>query len=243
MELSIGLPDGLLVDAGDGTGLTLLEADHTTVRRRIGCEVLGGARISDIVWSHKLSAVVAAVPQRHQLFRWDVHSEALQEWAGTGEPGRRDGKVAQAAFAATVSITEAGDGRLWFVDRDTSALRFIEVDTDRPDGAPRVVTVVGRRGAGYQDGPAAEARLSRPEDLQMLYDGSVVVADTGNHAIRHVDTENWEVTTIAGGPEQGRDEFADEDVVLDRPVRVTVADGQLWVQDSNGRHQVEPHGM
>ena len=92
MELSIGLPDGLLMSAGDGTELTLYEADHTTVRRRINCSVLEGARIADIVWSHKLSAVVAAVPDKNQLFRWDPYTDALQEYGGTGEPGRRDGK-------------------------------------------------------------------------------------------------------------------------------------------------------
>ena len=93
MELSIGLPDGLLMNAGDGSELTLYEADHCTVRRRIDCSVLKGARMADIVWSHKLSAVVAAVPERHRLYRWDAYTDELQEWAGTGEPGRRDGTV------------------------------------------------------------------------------------------------------------------------------------------------------
>ncbi|WP_233542866.1 NHL repeat-containing protein [Kocuria tytonis] len=240
MELSIGLPDGLLMSAGDGTALTLYEADHTTVRRRIDCAVLEGARMADIVWSHKLSAVIAAVPERNRLFRWDAYTDSLQEWAGTGEAGRRDGKVAQAKFAATVSITEAGDGTLWLVDRDSSSLRRLEINTDRPDGDPRVTTVVGRHGAGYLDGPAADARLAHPEDLQILYDGSVVVADTGNHALRHVDLTDLEVTTVYGGPEREADELAGEDVVLDTPVRVTVADSQLWVEDRNGRHLVEP---
>lgn len=240
MELSIGLPDGLLMSAGDGSELTLYEADHTTVRRRIDCSVLAGARMADIVWSHKLSAVVAAVPDRHRLYRWDAYTDELQEWAGTGEPGRRDGTLGQATFAATVSITEAGDGTLWFVDRDSSSLRRIDINTDRPDGAPHVVTVVGRHGAGYRDGAASEAALDHTQDLQILYDGSVVVADTGNHALRHVDTSDGEVTTIFGGPEQVLDELSDDDLVLEAPVRVTVADSHLWVEDANGRHQVEP---
>ena len=239
MELSIGLPDGLLMSAGDGTELTLYEADHTTVRRRINCSVLEGARIADIVWSHKLSAVVAAVPDKNQLFRWDPYTDSLQEYGGTGEPGRRDGKIAQAKFAATVSITEAGDGKLWLVDKDSSALRYIVIDTDRPDGDPHVVTVIGRHGAGYQDGPAADAKLAHPEDLQILYDGSVVVADTGNDAIRHLDPTAGQVFTIYGGPEQEGDDL-DDDVVLQAPARVTVADSHLWVEDANGRHLLEP---
>jgi len=206
MELSIGLPDGLLMSADEDGGLTLYESDHTTVRRRIDCGVLNGARLADIVWSHKLSVVLAA---------------------------------AQAKFSATVSITEAPDGKIWLVDRDSSALRYITVDTDRPDGDPHVVTVVGRHGAGYVDGPAEDAKLAHPEDLQILYDGSVVVADTGNDALRHLDPSEGEVTTIYGGPRTEED-VLDDDVVLRAPVRVTVADSQLWVEDANGRHQVEP---
>lgn len=240
MELSIGLPDGLLMRAGDGPSLILYEADHTTVRRTIDCSCLNGAPMADIVWSHKLSAVIAAVPARHQLFRWDPYTDTLQEWAGTGEPGRRDGKVAQAKFAAPVSITECGDGRLWFVDRESSSLRYIEIDTDRPDGDPRVVTVIGRHGAGFADGPADQAKLEDPADLQVLYDGSIVVADTGNHAIRHLDTPRGEVFTIYGGPDQGGDEYDEGDVILVSPTRVTVADSQLWVEDRNGRHMLEP---
>ena len=240
MELSIGLPDCLLLSAGDGSGLTLYEADHTTVRRRIDCAVLAGSRIADIVWSHKLSAVVVAVPDANQLFRWDPYTDVLQEYGGTGEPGRRHGKIAQAKFAATVSITEGSDGRLWLVDRDSSSLRCIVVDTDRPDGDPHVVTVVGRHGAGFQDGPAADAKLDHPEDLQILYDGSVVVADTGNDALRHLDPDEGEVTTTYGGPEQDPEDFDDDAVVLSAPVRVTVADSNLWVEDANGRHLVEP---
>lgn len=240
MELSIGLPDGLLMRAGEDGGLTLYESDHTTVRRRIDCTVLGGARLADIVWSHKLSAVLAAAPETNQLFRWDPYTDSLQEYAGTGESGRRDGKIAQAKFAATVSITEAPDGKLWLVDRDSSALRYITIDTDRPDGDPHVVTVVGRHRAGYVDGPAEDAKLAHPEDLQILYDGSVVVAGTGNDALRHLDPSEGEVTTIYGGPRTEEDVLDDDDVVLRAPVRVTVADSQLWVEDANGRHLVEP---
>lgn len=240
VELSIGLPDGLLMRVQQGTSLTLYEADHATIRRSIDCSCLDGAEIVDIVWSHKLSAVIAAVPVRHQLFRWDAYTDTLQEYAGTGEKGRRDGRIAQAKFASTVSITESGDGRLWFVDKDSSSLRYIEIDTDRPDGGPQVVTVIGRHGAGYQDGPADEAQLNHPEDLQVLYDGSIVVADTGNHAIRHLDLNEMEVFTTYGGPDQDPNEFDDDDFKLEAPVRVTVADSQLWVDDANGRHMLEP---
>ncbi|GEO95875.1 hypothetical protein KTU01_19980 [Kocuria turfanensis] len=240
MELSIGLPDGLLMRLTEGNALRLFEKDHETVRRTVDCSVLGGAPITDLVWSHKLSAVIVAVPSLHRLFRWDPYTDVLYGFAGTGEPGRRDGEAGQATFAATVSITEDGNGTLWFVDRDSSSLRCIEIDTDKPDGDPRVCTVVGRAGPGFADGPADVAQLDHPEDLQILYDGSIVIADTGNDAIRHLDLADRELDTVYGGAEAGAAEFDDE-IRLQRPVRVTVADSELWVDDDNGRHRLELH--
>ena len=240
MELSIGLPDGLLMRLTEGNVLTLFEKDHETVRRTVDCSVLGGAPIVDMVWSHKLSAVIVAVPSLHKLFRWDPYTDVLYEFAGTGEPGRRDGKAAQAKFAATVSITEDGDGRLWLIDRDSSSLRCITIDTDKPDGAPQVSTVVGRGGSGFADGPAEVAQLDHPEDLQILYDGSVVIADTGNNAIRHLELASKELETVYGGDRTDAVEF-DDDIALQRPRRVTVADSELWVEDDNGRHRLDLH--
>ena len=34
--------------------------------------------------------------------------------------------------------------------------------------------------------------------------------------------------------------LSEDDLVLEAPVRVTVADSHLWVEDANGRHRVEP---
>jgi hypothetical protein len=240
MELSIGLPDGLLMRLTEGNVLTLLEKDHETVRRTVDCSVLGGAPVVDMVWSHKLSAVIVAVPSLHKLFRWDPYTDDLYEFAGTGEPGRRDGKAAQAKFAATVSITEDGDGTLWLIDRDSSSLRRIDIDTDKPDGAPQVTTVVGRAGAGFTDGPSDSAQLDHPEDLQILYDGSIVIADTGNDAIRHLVPGSQELETVYGGDATAAAEFED-DIELHRPVRVTVADSELWVDDDNGRDRLDLH--
>lgn len=239
MELSIGLPEGLLLRLSHGE-LTLFENDWKTVRRQIDLSILDGAQIADVTWSHKLWAAVVSVPERNQLFRWDAYTQALVEFAGTGESGRRDGKVSHAKFAATSGSIEDPDGRIWIVDRDSSSLRYLEFDMDKGDGDPQVVTLVGRHGAGWQDGPAEEAKLRTPESVNILYDGSIVIADTGNNAVRVLDRETQELRTVLGGPEIDEDE-ADftENIVLDRPHTVDVADGELWVVDDNGRHHVE----
>ncbi|GAA2467843.1 redoxin domain-containing protein [Streptomyces macrosporus] len=77
---------------------------------------------------------------------------------------------------------------------DTTRHQLVELE---PDGE----TVVRRVGAGERglaDGPAEKARFSEPQGLALLPDGSVVVADTVNHALRRYDPVGGEVTTLAG---------------------------------------------
>jgi hypothetical protein len=50
---------------------------------------------------------------------------------------------------------------------------------------------------GFVDGPAREAMFQHPLGLAALTDGSVVVADTYNGAIRRFDPESRTVTTLA----------------------------------------------
>ncbi|MDX6672506.1 MAG: hypothetical protein QOI91_2869 [Solirubrobacteraceae bacterium] len=65
-----------------------------------------------------------------------------------------------------------------------------------PDG--RIVTVAGSvQGLAGDGGRATQARLSFPSDTAVLPDGSFLVADTGNHRIRHV-TLDGRIFTIAG---------------------------------------------
>lgn len=239
MELSIGLPEGLMLRLSNGQ-LCLLENDWKTVRRPIDLSVLDGAQIADITWSHKLTAAVVAVPERNQLFRWDAYTNALVEFAGTGESGRRDGKVAHAKFAATCGTVEDPDGRIWLVDRDSSSLRYLSFDMDKGDGDPHVVTVIGKHGAGFHDGASETAKLQSPESVNILYDGSVVIADTGNQAIRVLERESMELRTVAGGPNLTQDQIDFEEAIeLRRPHLVEVADSEVWVIDDNGRHHVE----
>lgn len=65
-----------------------------------------------------------------------------------------------------------------------------------PDGTERLRVGDGR--PGLRDGSLGEARLGRPHGLAFAPDGTLVVADTGNHAVRAVDLRRGTVTTLAG---------------------------------------------
>ena len=78
--------------------------------------------------------------------------------------------------------------RLWFVDSETSALRYLTA-------AGELHTVVGEGlfDFGHVDGPAATARFQHPLGLAVLTDGSVAIADTYNSSIRRYDPVTDEV--------------------------------------------------
>src|SRR5207302_5347421 len=88
----------------------------------------------------------------------------------------------------------ATEDKLWLVDAETSALRFIE----RESGfVVRTAVGTGLFDFGHRDGDAAKALLQHPLGLALLPDGSVAVADTYNGAIRRYDPETARVSTLA----------------------------------------------
>lgn len=72
-------------------------------------------------------------------------------------------------------------------------LRTIDVDTGS------VTTLSGRSApAGLTDGTSLAARFSEPAAVAIAADGTMYIADSGNHRIRRIDTDG-DVTTFSGG--------------------------------------------
>lgn len=62
-----------------------------------------------------------------------------------------------------------------------------------------VSSIAGSGKKGYKDGPAGSAMFDSPSGVCVCpADGALIVADTGNNALRRV--LNGVVSTIAGGP-------------------------------------------
>jgi len=82
-------------------------------------------------------------------------------------------------FDAPKEMAIDPDGNLLIVDTENHAIRRI----DRVTGI--VATIAGgRKGAGGDGGPAAEAGLDRPHGAVVGPDGAVYIGDTNNHRIR-----------------------------------------------------------
>ena len=70
------------------------------------------------------------------------------------------------------------------------------------DHQGRVRVISGGPDEGMVDGPAREARFRHPQGLA-LHGERLLVADTGNHALRAVDLGSGAVRTLAGDGRQG----------------------------------------
>jgi sugar lactone lactonase YvrE len=95
---------------------------------------------------------------------------------------------------------------------------------------------------GGDGGPARQARFAQPVGqsadpagrIALGPDGSLYVADTGNHRIRRIDPEGI-ITTVAGSGEAGHagDGGPATEAMLDSPVDIAVAsDGTLYIADT-----------
>ncbi|MCP1358498.1 SMP-30/gluconolactonase/LRE family protein [Aneurinibacillus migulanus] len=111
--------------------------------------------------------------------------------AGTGKPGYKDGKGAEAQFYTPTGLAIDRDDNLYVADTLNNVIRKIA-----PDGA--VTTFAGQQTeiGGYTDGSAGEARFNEPVGLAFDGTGGVYVSDSGNQLIRFIS--DGKVTTFAG---------------------------------------------
>ena len=71
-----------------------------------------------------------------------------------------------------------------------------------PDGVVDLVAGSGERGFSGDFGPAAEAKLNEPYDIEVGYDGSVYILDRGNYRVRKVGPDGI-IRTVAGNGVKG----------------------------------------
>ena len=144
----------------------------------------------DVCWY--AGQVVVAMAGTHQLWAYDPGAGTVEVLAGTTGEGLRDGAARQAYLAQPSALSEGAD-RLWFVDAETSALRWYR------DGEVGTAVGTGLFDFGHRDGPAADALLQHPLGVCVLPDGAVAVCDTYNGAVRRYDPVAGTVSTVASG--------------------------------------------
>jgi thiol-disulfide isomerase/thioredoxin len=144
----------------------------------------------DLAWFD--DRVIIAMAGIHQLWWFDPIKRTVGVYAGTTVESLRDGPIPDVWMAQPSGLSVGGD-RLWIADSETSALRWIA------GGELHTAVGQGLFDFGHVDGPAAEALLQHPLGVAALPDGSVLVADTYNGAVRRYDPASSTVSTVDSG--------------------------------------------
>jgi thiol-disulfide isomerase/thioredoxin len=191
----------------------------------------------DVAWYG--DRVVIAMAGIHQLWYFDPVKRTAGMYAGTTVEALRDGPLDQVWMAQPSGLSTSLDGtKLWIADSESSALRWIE------GGVMSTAIGQGLFDFGHVDGPAGEALLQHPLGVLALADGTVLVADTYNGAVRAYDPATALVSTVATGLAEPSDliltEAGDVLVVESAAHRISrLAPGALRQHTGGQRHRTE----
>ena len=170
-----------------------------------------------------------AMAGTHQLWSLDLASGTIGPFAGSGREGLSDGPLKQAWLAQPTGIDHDGEGRLYFADSETSAVRTASAD---PGGSVETLVGIDLFDFGDRDGVGGRALLQHVQGV-CHGGGMLYIADTYNSKIKRVDPHSKETTTLFGGTEPGLRDGAWGDARLNEPSGVDCASGRLYIADTN----------
>lgn len=227
----------IVADGGDNNRIRLIARDGKVSTLAGGREGFADGKGAAAAF-HTPSAV--ARDHAGNLYVADTGNHAIRKitpdgsvttLAGNGSPGFADGVGRAARFNGPVGVAVDDAGIVYVADTYNDRIRRIAQDGS-------VTTIAGTEKPGLLDGPALQASFDTPSAIAAATDGSLYVADTGNHAIRKIGADG--MVSTAARPAEG-----DRRAPLRRPVGVAATrDGYLYVAASAGGRilQIAPDG-
>jgi uncharacterized protein (TIGR03437 family) len=152
-----------------------------------------------------------------------VAGNGIRGFSGDGGPATQ----AQLNFPTGVAVD--GAGNLYIADHDNNLVRKVSAL-----GVISTVAGNGMYGFAGDAGPATEAAFFGPEGVAVDGNGNLLIADSGNHRIRRVNSSGV-IATVAGNGNPGfsGDQGPALSASLNEPSAVVVdAGGNLFVADS-----------
>jgi outer membrane protein assembly factor BamB len=175
------------------------------------------------------NTLVVADTGSHTIKRLETQSGRVTVIAGVeNRAGFADGNGAEALFNGPVGVAVGKDGTIYVADTYNDRIRAIDVEG-------RVRTIAGGSGPGYEDAASgAQSRFDTPCGIAVDLDGTLVVADTGNHRLRRVQTDGT-ATTIAGTGVQDSFDASLLSASFNEPTGVAIDDeGTIYVAEAGG---------
>ncbi|WP_047488002.1 Ig-like domain repeat protein [Terriglobus sp. TAA 43] len=154
--------------------------------------------------------------------------------AGTGREGYEGdgGAATNALLNRPTSIALRPDGTLFIADTGNHCIRSVS-----PDGTITTVTGNGKPGDSGDGRNAKTAQLRNPSGLALDADGTLLIADTGNHRIRRL-AANGTIVAVAGTGKEGNsgDGESAANATFRRPTSLlALNDGKILIADTDAR--------
>ena len=188
----------LAVDANDRVLFTLRQGDVKRLEADLRTSTLGTTSATGRCGSMAVapSGALVLTGDSPALLQLDDAGRESTVAGVQDQPGAVDGPAQAARFKSLCGVAVDGQGRTVLADNGNHSIRRIELDGS-------VVTIAGRPlQVGFADGVGTDAYFSGNFIIGPGGGANILVADTGNAALREVDAAQ-RVRTLAGGTGTG----------------------------------------
>lgn len=149
--------------------------------------------------------------------------------AGVQASGNVDGPLVEARFTDIAGMAEFNK-KLYVVERARSDIRLVDLSNSS------VSTIVGHSGvAGAANGIGLAVYFNNPSHITSNGKDALYISDTLNNAIRRLDPNTLEVTTVLGGPQKEFDKNGPvKDGAIVGPVGIVYTSSGLFISNPYG---------
>lgn len=185
---------------------------------------------TDLEFYPSTNYIAIANAETNQILQYDIAKQKISAIAGGGDEGIADGKYPQNSLAQTADLV-AYNGKLYFVDSESSSLRVLEKDGN-------VKTLIGKGlfDFGNKNGNKNQALMQHPLGLT-ADDTGIYVVDSFNHAIKKYDVASGEIRNIIGGI-KGESLGGNANTKFDEPEGIVSVFDRFYLVDSNNNRIV-----
>ncbi|MEG9432623.1 NHL domain-containing protein [Terriglobus sp. ADX1] len=205
----------------------------SAVRGHIRITVSRVSRFSRHILALVLLFMASIAPSQTRLIL--NSGNAVTTLSGSGRNGTTSaGDALATRLGAPRTVVYDAAGNLFVVDSRNNIVTRIT-----PSGQLSVVAGTGREGYDGDGGAATKALLNRLMSIALQPDGTLFIADTGNHCIRRVAPDGT-ITTVAGigKPGDSGDGSPSQNARLRNPSGLAIdSDNTLLIADT-GNHRI-----